>query len=322
MDAVILDASGRPVRQTGCFDLDLAYGDDENRFTLSNLTFGLSEGMRWIVDGSPYGGIVDDVEIDSDESSVVSYGGRSLQGILAAKIVQPDAGQSHLVVSGEANSVIAQMLDRCSVEWLAASSDDSGISVESYRFHRYVDLWSGLRMMLASCGARLMVRCVNDVPVLSAVARDSYGDVPGELVSFTASRSYRPVNHLIGLGTGEGADREVVHWYADASGSVSRTQTLFGLDEVCDVYDLSSESEDLSGKTRDKLAEMQGQGTFEVDDLPDDAKLDVGDVVTASCPDPPMSVEAEVVKVIVKVDAGEATVSREVGSPSWPDEED
>lgn len=321
MDAVILDASGRPVRQTGCFDLDLAYGDDENRFTIYGLSFGLSEGMRWIVDGSPYGGIVDEVKVVSDDAPAMSYRGRSLQGVLAAKVVQPDEGQSHLVVSGEANSVIAQMLDRCSVTWLAASADNSGISVESYRFHRYVDLWSGLRMMLASCGARLMIRCVNNVPVLSAVARDSYGDVPGELVSFEASRAYRPVNHLIGLGTGTLADREVVHWFADASGTVSQTQTLFGLDEVCDVYDLSGESDDLSGKTRDKLAEMQGQGTFEVD-LPGDAPLDVGDVVTASCPYPSMSVEAQVVKVIVKVDAGEATVSREVGSPSWPDEEE
>ena len=324
MDIVIADSDGTPIRQTDDYTLDLAYGDDENDFMLSDV-FGapLSQGMRWWVDGTPYGGVVDTVEVSatSDGVSALSYVGRCVHGILAAKVVQPDAGQSHLIVSGEANALIGQLLSRCDVPWMAASTDDSGIDVDDYRFHRYVDLYSGMRMMLASAGARLAVRFVNDVPALSAVPADSYGTVPSELVDFDAKRTYRPVNHLIGLGTGEGAAREVVHWYADASGSVSQTQTLTGLDEVAEVYDLSSESEDLSGKTRDKLAEYQGQGTFDVD-LPEDAVLDVGDRVTASDAVTGLSVSAEVVKVVVKAKAGEPTVSYETGTPQWPDEED
>ena len=324
MDIVIADYDGTPIRQTDNYTLDLAYGDDENDFMLSDV-FGapLAQGMRWWVDGTPYGGVVDTVEVSatSDGVSALSYVGRCVHGILAAKVVEPDDGQSHLIVSGEANALIGQLLFRCDVPWMTASTDDSGIDVADYRFHRYVDLYSGMRMMLASAGARLAVRFVNDVPALSAVPADSYGTVPSELVDFDAKRTYRPVNHLIGLGTGEGADREVVHWYADASGSVSQTQTLTGLDEVAEVYDLSSESEDLSGKTRDKLAEYQGQGTFDVD-LPEDAVLDVGDRVTASDAVTGLSVSAEVVKVIVKAKAGEPTVSYETGTPQWPDEED
>ena len=324
MDIVIADSDGTPIRQTDDYTLDLAYGDDENDFMLSDV-FGapLSQGMRWWVDGTPYGGVVDTVEVSatSDGVSALSYVGRCVHGILAAKVVQPDAGQSHLIVSGEANALIGQLLSRCDVPWMTASTDDSGIDVADYRFHRYVDLYSGMRMMLASAGARLAVRFVNDAPALSAVPADSYGTVPSELVDFDAKRTYRPVNHLIGLGTGEGAAREVVHWYADASGSVSQTQTLTGLDEVAEVYDLSSESEDLSGKTRDKLAEYQGQGTFDVD-LPEDAVLDVGDRVTASDAVTGLSVSAEVVKVVVKAKAGEPTVSYETGTPQWPDEEE
>ena len=174
-------------------------------------------------------------------------------------------------------------------------------------------------MALASVGARLAVTFVDGAPVLSAVAAASYGDVPSERVGFDAERTYRPTNHLIGLGAGEGTSREVVHWYADASGAVSQTQTLFGLDEVEDTYDYSG-SEDLSADTRARLAEMQGQGAFDVD-LPDGARLDVGDVVTASDAATGLSVEAQVTKVVVSVTRGRATVSYETGTPQWPEEE-
>ena len=325
MDVVIMGPDGTALRQTDDFSLDLAYGDDQNDFELSAVSGpALSRGMRWCVDGTPYGGIVDTlgVSVASDGVTALSYRGRDVHGVMAAKVVEPDAGQAYLTVSGEANSVIGRMLSRLSVDsWLRASAADSGIQVSGYRFHRYVDLWAGLRMMLASVSARLAVSFVDGAPVLSAVPSDTYGDVPSELVDFDAERTYRPVNHLIGLGTGELAERQVVHWYADAQGVVSQTQTLFGLDEVAEAYDLSSESDDLSGKTRAKLEDYQGQGTFEVD-LPEGAGLDVGDRVAASDAVTGLSVTAEVVKVVVKVSAGEPTISYETGTPEWPEEEE
>ena len=325
MDVVIAGADGSPLFQTDDFSLDLAYGADQNDFELSALSgTALSRGMRWCVDGTPYGGIVDTVGISSTSDGVtaLSYKGRDVHGIMAAKVIEPDSGQAYLTVSGEANSVIGRMLARCSVDsWLRASTADSGIQVSNYRFNRYVDLWTGLRMMLSGVSARLAVSFVDGSPMLSAVPSDTYGDVPSELVDFTAERTYRPVNHLIGLGTGELAERQVVHWYADAQGVVSQTQTLFGLDEVAEVYDLSSESDDLSGKTRAKLQDYQGQGIFEVD-LPEGTSLDVGDRVAASDAVTGLSVTAEVVKVVVKVSAGEPNINYETGTPQWPEEED
>lgn len=320
MDIVIADAAGAPVRQTDGFDLDVAYGDDENRFTLGNLAGPpLEPGWRWWVDGSPYGGIVDTVcPSSSAGAEYVSYKGRCAHGVMAGKVLEPDAGQSHLVVSGDANAIISALLERCGLDgW--GGTEDSGIEVESYRFHRYIDLWSGLRMMLASVGARPKVEFVDGSPVVTAVRRDTYGDVPSELVDFSAERAYRPVNHLIGLGTGEGAAREVSHWYADASGAVSQTQSLFGADEVAETYDLSSESDDLPGKTRSKLEEYQGEGTFD-SSLPEGAGLDVGDLVAASSASTGIRVEAEVVKAVLKVSQGVPSVSYEVGSPTWPDD--
>lgn len=321
MDVVIAGADGSPLFQTDDFALDLAYGADQNDFELSGLPRALSRGWRWWVDGTPWGGVVDTVRVEAsgDGVSALSYKGRSVQGVMASKVVEPPEGQSHLVVSGEANAVIGQLLERCDVPWLAASSADSGVELASYHVHRYATLYDALRMALASAGARLDVTFVDGTPVLSAVSSDTYGDVPSELVGFTAERTYRPVNHLMGLGAGEGAAREVVHWYADASGAVSQTQSLFGLDEVSETYDYSG-SDDLSADTRSRLEGMQGQGSFDTD-LPDDAPLDVGDVVTASDSETGLSVEAQVTKVVVSVTRGRATVSYETGTPEWPEEE-
>ena len=323
MDIVISGTDGRAVRQTGDFTLDLAYGSDEDRFTLSDVAGpALGHGWRWWADGMPYGGIVDTIGISSasDGVTALSYSGRDVHGIMAGKVVRPDSGQSHLVVSGEANALLGQLLSRCSVPWLSASGEGSGVEIQGFRFNRYIDLWTGIRMMLAASGARLDVRFVDGAPVLSAVEADTYGDIPSELVDFTAERKYRPVNHLIGLGSGEGAAREVVDWYADASGAVSQTQTLTGLDEVAEVYDYNG-SDDLSADTRAKLEEYQGQGTFDVS-LPDWADVDVGDYVTASDAVTGYSVRAQVVKVVLKVSAGTPTISYETGTPQWPEEED
>lgn len=325
MDIVIMDSQGKALRQTDDFSLDLAYGDDENDFELSGLTGNaLSRGMRWCVDGTSYGGIIDTVKVTSTEDGVsaLSYSGRSVQGLMANKVISPDSGQSHLVVTGEANTLIAQLLSRCTLTgWLKASTAASGIQIKSFQFYRYIDLWTGMRMMLASAGARLAIVFTDGVPVLSAVSATTYGDVPSELVSFTAERTYRPINHLIGLGTGEGSERLVSEWFANSSGVVSQTQTLFGLDEVEDTYDLSNETDELASKTKSKLQEYQGQGTFDVD-LPDDTGLDVGDSVTASDAATGLSVTASVVKVVVKVSSGTPSISYETGTPEWPEEED
>ena len=190
MDVVIADGSGEPLWQTDDFSLDLAYGADQNDFELSGLSRPLSRGWRWWVDGTPFGGIVDTVRVETsaDGAPALSYAGRSIQGILAGKIVEPPDGQANLVVSGEANSMLSQLLARSDVPWIVASSEDSGVEIASYTVYRYISLYDAIRMALASAGARLAASFVDGSPVISAVEADSYGDVPSELVGFIAAR--------------------------------------------------------------------------------------------------------------------------------------
>ena len=320
---VVLDAGGKALRQTGDWSADVAYGADENRFTISRLAGApLAAHMRWQVDGTALAGIVDTVcpSVAEDGSSSVSYKGRTVQGVLAGKVIMPPSGQTHLTATGDLNACIAAIVESCGLSgYITVPSTASGFEVSGYRYRRFCDAYTGLRMLCASVGARLRFRATGSGIELSAVSATTYGDIPSERVAFDAERTYRPCNHMVGLGDGDGTAREVVHWYANASGEVSQTKTLTGLDEVAQTY--SGSGEDLSADTREKLVELQGQGTFEAA-LPDDAGLDVGDVVTAYDAATGIGVEAQVTKVVCKVSLGEAVTSYETGEPQWPEDEE
>ena len=320
---VVLDSAGKALRQTDDWTADIAYGADEQRFTISHLAGApLSAHMRWQVDGTALAGVVDTVcpSVAEDGSSSVSYKGRTVQGVLAGKVLVPPAGQTHLTATGDLNECIRAVVESCGLSgYITVPSTASGFEVSGYRYRRYINAYDGLRMLCASVGARLRFRATGDGIELSAVSATTYGDIPSERVAFDAERTYRPCNHMVGLGAGEGTARQVVHWYADEGGALSQTQTLTGVAEVAQTYDHSG-SEDLSADTRAKLAELQGQGTFTAA-LPDDAGLDVGDRVTAYASTTGIGVEAQVTKVICKISLGEAVTGYETGEPQWPEEE-
>lgn len=300
--------------------LDLAYGDDENNFDLI-LSSGLrmAEGDMWMVDGTPWGGVVDSIQTDvTDGSSVVTYSGRSLQGILVHKILSPDTGQDYLTVSGNVGNVLQQLVNRVSVASVFRVAVGLTQTISSYRFERYVDAYTGISAMLKSIGLRMTITCEDDMATLGASPIAVWdGTVDSSLMDFTAKREYRRTNHLIGVGEGELSNRAVSHWYADTEGNVSQTQTQFGVDEVAEIYDYTNaDAQELSDRTKEKLEDIQdGQGTIDIS-IREGATPDVGDTVTAYDAVTGMSVTSTVTKQIVKIDKGALTVDVEVGQDS------
>lgn len=141
-----------------------------------------------------------------------------------------------------------------------------------------------------------------------------YGDaIDSDLIDFDATRTWRKPNHLIGLGKGDLAARVVVHWYADAKGTVSQTQSLRGVDEITQVYDYSSaETAELNQKTCEKLQDLQSEGEVKVTVHEDSGiAFDVGDTVTARDNLTGITVNATISKKIVKVSGGVMSVDYE-----------
>ena len=316
MELVLLDDGLSAYAVSRDFCLDMAIGESENDFTLTCRDAEPIPRGYVLIDGTEYGGVIDRSTVEvHGRASTVEYYGRTWHGILDSKVIEPDRGESHLSVSGDANRVLSSLVSRLGLgDVFSAPSAPCGVPV-SYTFDRYASGYLGIRKMLMSSGAKLKAAFDGSRVVLSAERCADYGDeVDSDLIDFEIVREHGSVNHLIGLGGGEGAARAVCHWYADARGRVSQEQSLFGMDERTAVYDYNNASiDELRAETRKKLEEMQGQGSVSVDVL-DGLDMDVGDTVSGRDNSTGISVAARVVKKIVTVEDGVLSTDYEVGA--------
>ena len=314
---IVVHEPGRgDVREVADFELDLAFGSDENSFELTCAADEApSEGQMAYIDATEYGGVVDETayEAGRDAAGAVTCKGRTWHGILAGKRLLPDSSSGYLSVSGKAGDVLASLIGRMGLSGLFfAASDDSQVA---YTFERFCDGYSGLKALAKANGRKVAMRRRGGMVELSLPPVVDYANkVDSDLLDFTLTSVHRCVNHLVCAGTGELEDRAVVHFVADAAGNVSHTQTLFGVDEIAALYDYSNADEaKLEEEGRKKLKEMQTQGSVEVD-AHDDIDVDVGDVISARDNAHGRTVTATVAKKVVKVSRGVATYAYEVGS--------
>lgn len=340
MDLIYMNASREDVGILQHYDLDLAFGADENSFEckIQASDHCCESGYFLYIDGTEYGGIIDSIRSDTANTEVTYYG-RTWQGILGSKVILPKQSSEpsvsgvtvktsdtsgtllnrYLVISGDANKCIQFVLKRVGLDALfTVSTATAPSTISSYQFSRYTDAYSGLCKMLKSAGMKLQTRFEDGMVVLSAVARYDYSndeEFDSDSVEFNMKKNYKTVNHLVCLGSGELADRMVVHLYADETGKISQTKTLTGLDEYEAVFDYpnaESEAELISSGT-DELKALWEQNELSVDFDPDADVYDVGDIVGAYDNITRISVSAEVIKKIVTIKNGQTNISYEVG---------
>ena len=316
MVLVVADAKLGNVREIEDFTLDVAFGADENALTLTvEEKSAPAAGQLVYIDATEYGGVIDQVKRGSGRGATgtVECKGRTWHGILAGRRLSPDSGSGYLTVSGKAGDVLTSLIARMGLESLfKAASDDSTVS---YTFERFCDGYSGLMALAKANGRKLAMRRMGGYIELSMPPIVDYANkVDSDLLDFTITSVHRCVNHLLCAGTGQLANRAIVHFYADENGNVSHKQTLFGIDEICALYDYSNASaSELETEGKKKLLEYQTSGTVEVD-AHEDMDVDVGDIISARDNSTGTTVTATVSKKVVKVERGVATYSYEVGS--------
>ena len=316
MVLVVADTKLGNVREIEDFALDVAFGADENALTLTvEEKSAPAAGQLVYIDATEYGGVIDQVKRGSGRGATgtVECKGRTWHGILAGRRLSPDSGSGYLTVNGKAGDVLTSLIARMGLESLfKAASDDSTVS---YTFERFCDGYSGLMALAKANGRKLSMRRMDGYIELSMPPIVDYANkVDSDLLDFTITSVHRCVNHLLCAGTGQLANRAIVHFYADENGNVSHKQTLFGIDEICALYDYSNASaSELETEGKKKLLEYQTSGTVEVD-AHEDMDVDVGDIISARDNSTGTTVTATVSKKVVKVERGVATYSYEVGS--------
>lgn len=316
MDLIVTDTNGIPTGSYASWTLDLAYGSCENDFDL-RCPARLQPGCRWWVDGTGWGGIVDDVRTSvTGGEGELTYHGRDWHGLLASKILEPDKGRDYLTMSGTIGTLLRTVISRIGLQDIITVTEGTSKTAR-WQFDRYCDAWSGLLKMLRASGLRLRITAAQNGVTVDAPPITAAGDlIDSDLIDFDATLASHPINHLICLGKGELKDRIVVHWYADHKGALSHTQTIKGADERTSVYELAdADAAELETKGKTKLQELRDTGSIDVD-VTDGIDLDVGDTVTGRDNTTGLQVTAEITKKIVKISDGIPTVTYEATTAS------
>lgn len=311
MDLIFTDSSGADIGVFPAYSFDMSFGASENDYeiTVESKDAKLEDGAFIYIEGTEYGGINDGIKA-STNGETVTYKGRTWHGIINSKVISPNAGENYYSVSGEANAVLHSIISRLGLTSLfSAALDDSGILITKYQFARYCKGYDGIRAMLASVNAKLKIEWKGRKVYLSAVPLADYTDAPvdGEIATLNVERQKNKVNHLICLGRGELAQREVIHLYADQFGNIGNSQYYKDFDEICDIYDNSNaeSSEDLRNGGIEKFKELMNGDKAEVL-LTESSGLsfDIGDVIGATEYKTGITVKEKVSQKIVKINSG------------------
>lgn len=320
MDLIYTDAKRVDQGVLSAYSFDLSFGASENDFemTLGENEPALEFGAFIYIEGTEYGGIVDGKNTNST-SNTITYNGRTWHGILNSKVIQPDAGADYLIVSGDANQIIAALIERFDLGSLfVADSELSGIKITNYKFKRYRLGYDGICDMLSSKGAKLKIVWQDRTVLLRAEPIVDYTDAPidGDMATLKVEQQKNKVNHVICLGRGDLAEREVIHLYVDQFGKIGGTQYYMGLDEISDVYDNTSaeSSDDLRSGGESFLKELWNADSAEMSlNESSDLIYDIGDIVGVSDIKSGSSVTAEVTQKIVKIKNGSIRTEYKTG---------
>ena len=317
MDLIYTNANHIDQGVLSAYNFDLSYGAEENDF---ELTVGKKEtlleyGAIVYIEGTEYGGIVSAMKTTSNADSV-TFMGRTWHGILNSKIIEPDPGQNYLFVSGDANEIISFMLARLGLsELFVAAENVSGINITGYQFHRYCKGYDGLKDMLADNGAKLRIAWDDRVVRLSAEPISDYTESPidDDEAVLSVEQHNSKVNHLVCLGRGNLAEREVIHLYLDQFGRIGDTKYYTGLSEIADTYD-NSNAEDLRTEGVKRFKELLDIDSSEITlNESTDVVFDVGDKVGSTDITTGVNVSATVTQKIVKINNGFINIEYKTG---------
>ena len=319
MDLIYTDARMKDLGSLQDFKMDLAFGIDENNFELSVSSGNhvCESGSVVYIEGTEYGGIVEGIRVETSMKKIV-YMGSTWHGLLESKIIEPDAGKDYLVLSGDANFVLAALINRMGLsELFAAKNEPSGIEIKNYSMNRYIEGYSGIKKMLATANGKLKVTYQEGKVLLYAEKLMDYSqddEFDSDQIEFVLEKKFRPINHLICLGKGELKDRTVIHLYTDANGNISHTQSLFGMKERTSTFDNANaeSAEELEKGGIERLQEEWNEGKLQLD-LDSTKSFDIGDIVGAKDLVTGTTMQKPIAKKIVTIDKNTIKITHKVG---------
>ncbi|ERL15923.1 MAG: hypothetical protein E6X18_00415 [Atopobium minutum] len=320
-----LIVTNKKLEDIGILDVkgDFAYGMDENDFSLRWQYEETPPEIGGVIycEGTDVGGIIRGYDIKNKELKLI---GDSWCGVLAKQVVSPPQGQDYRTVRGELNKIAKDLCDECGLGgFVEVISVNSGITID-HTFKgvnkdetqrdtgRYMSLWAAFWQLCVTYNTKVRATWTGNpvklrLEFMKAVDYSQSDELPTNTVRVDI-KTQKPTNHLVCLGKGELHNRQRLDLYMDDKGNISRTQSIFGLDAMAELYDYSS-SETLEADGKKKLKELWEKSKTVSIDIPDDFDLvfDLGDRVGGVDLSTGIAAHAIITKKIVKVPDGTIT---------------
>lgn len=317
MDVIYANASGVDDGVLMHYTMDAEIGDGNTFAVQTSTDDSPLVDMKYIYsEGTEYGGIISTTKVDTDKG-IYTFSGETWRGILADYILEPDASDDYLTVTGDANTLLGTLITRIGLDAnFEAETTSSGITITSFQFERYVDANTGINKMLSDNGAKLILRWNSGKIKLSAELIVDYSDgneLDSDQADFIIESTSRNYNHVIGLGSGDLSARTVIHRYLDENGDITTTQYYTGIDEKVLKYDYANaESEaELIENASQYLLDSAISDKLEMET--NDIEADIGDKVTGHDVVTGISITQYVTKKIITISDNIVTINYEIG---------
>lgn len=210
-------------------------------------------GHQIYVPETEFGGILEDLEVVTKTNEIV-FRGDTWRGMLRRKVVEPPSETTNLILNGELNKVLRELIGNRFGSLFLVEEVESGVTVENWSVDRYVLLYDALIKLLNHYGHRLQIAYIQGentecgavhiraVPIVDWSGEIEYSQ--DSRLHFDIRDSRKGINHLVCAGTGRNEERIILHLYVQADGTIGDKQHYFGLEERAAVYEFTSADED------------------------------------------------------------------------------
>lgn len=293
MELILANDTLNDIRRVFDYEIDVDLTNTntfEFKVQRSDYAADLTFGNAVYAAGTEYGGIIGQINTQTSLDTI-SLKGYTWRGMLGKKIIKPPAGEDHLVVSGELNTIIKTLITEQFSSVFVVSAENSGSTVTNFQFDRYCTMLAGIKKMLGSVGYKLKIEYVQQehgtggYVQLSAAPIEDYSSTielsQDSQLDFGFENVRNGVNHLICLGKGEGTERTVIDLYVQEDGSIGTTPYFTGTSEIAEAYEDTSaeDAASLKEKGTEKLQELMNYTTFEMNVETLDIDVDIGDII-------------------------------------------
>lgn len=207
------------------YSFDMEYGKDStNDFQCKVQQYNhvCDQDYLLYVEFTEYGGVIDRIESDT-KSGEVTYKGRTWHGLLNSFVIEPPAGQIYRTFNGDANEVLAEIVELTGMTDLFEVDDTtSGVEINMFQC-RYEKAYDLILRMLDSVNAKMYCYWKAGKVHIGALLSMNYAvseEFDNTQVPFKVGMTYNNVNHLVCLGQGDGVNRAVIHLFCEEGGAL------------------------------------------------------------------------------------------------------